>query len=110
LYQILILQERRKRGEENKIVSGKLLDRIKYLFILQTSTGPHHSDLNQRRIDNVFDQKVSVKQKETRYQYNIIIDDTIIELMRRSESDRIITNQKYNQFLKLLFKQFFSYY
>ncbi len=97
-------------GKTLKTVSGELLNRIKYLFILQTVKGTRHSDLNQLNVNNVFDKRVYVKQKKTGFQYNVKVDDSTISLMKKANSETPISNQKYNMYLKILFKQFFPYY
>ena len=33
-----------------------------------------------------------------------------IALMKKSKSEKVITNQRYNSYLKLIFKQFYPYY
>ena len=99
-----------KKGEVVKTINSKSLERVKNLFLLQTIKGTRHSDLHKLNVNNVFDGQVFVRQQKTKHQYNIKIDDTTIDLMKRSDSGRSISNQKYNEYLKLVFKQFFPYY
>jgi len=92
------------------IVSAEVLERIKFLFILQTTKGTRHSDLHQICLDNLVDNRINILQKKTKYQYSVNIDELTISLMEKSHSDLEISNQKYNEYLKLVFKQFFPYY
>jgi hypothetical protein len=96
--------------QSRKIASAELLDRIKYLFILQTTKGTRHSDLHKLNVKNVFDNTVYIRQQKTGHPYNVRVDETTITLMEISKSEKEISNQKYNEYLKLLFKQFFPYY
>jgi hypothetical protein len=96
--------------ETERIASAEILDRIKYLFILQTTKGTRHSDLHKLNVNNVFDDTVYIKQQKTGHQYNVRVDQTTINLMLKSRSEKEISNQKYNEYLKLLFKQFFPFY
>jgi hypothetical protein len=96
--------------KSKKVASAELLNKIKFLFILQTSKGIRHSDLHKLNIHSVFDSAIYIKQKKTGHQHNIRVNKTTIELMKLSSSEKEITNQRYNEYLKLLFKQFFPFY
>ena len=96
--------------ESKKVTSAELLNKIKFLFILQTSKGIRHSDLHKLNIHSVFDSAINIKQQKTGHQHNVRVNETTIELMKLSSSEKVITNQRYNEYLKLLFKQFFPFY
>ncbi len=99
-----------KNGDIVKTISSKSLERVKNLFLLQTIKGTRHSDLHKLNVNNVFDGQVFVRQQKTKHQYNVNVDDTTIALMKRADSEKSISNQKYNEYLKHVFKQFFPYY
>lgn len=91
-------------------VSSEVLERIKYLFLLQITKGTRHSDLHKLCLANLQGNSISIKQQKTQHQYNVSVDNTTIALMKMSNSEKAITNQRYNNYLKLIFKQFFPYY
>jgi len=105
------LKDEYLNGNPNKLkASAKVLERIKFLFILQTTKGTRHSDLHQLCMEKLFDNKISILQKKTNHQYSVKVDDLTIELMSKGNSGQRISNQKYNEYLKLVFKQFYPFY
>lgn len=98
-----------KKGENN-MVSSQVLERIKYLFILQCTKGIRHSDLHQLNIENILGNKISILQKKTLHQFAVNVDEVTIALIKLAHPEVKISNQKYNEYLKLVFKQFYPYY
>jgi hypothetical protein len=99
-----------KKGLSTKRVSAETLERVKNLFILQTIKGVRHSDVHQLNKRNVYNGSVFVRQKKTHNQYNVPVDEVALTLMERANSKNEISNQKYNDYLKVIFDQFFPYY
>lgn len=99
-----------KKGLTVKRVSAATLERVKNLFILQTIKGTRHSDVHQLNKNNIYNGSVFVRQKKTHNQYNVPVDEVAIALMERADSEHEISNQKYNEYLKVIFEQFFPYY
>lgn len=98
-----VLDEREIKGLYNLNINDKCMDRVRDLFIFQCYTGLAYSDMASLTQDDIEDDVIIKRRKKTDIQAVIPLLSTAKEILEKyNYSLPIISNQKYNLYLKTL--------
>lgn len=83
------------------------LDRVRDLFIVGCWTGVRFSDISQIAPETIKDSFISIKQSKTGGRVVIPVHDTVKEILDKYNGTlpRVITNQRFNEYLKEIAKE-----
>lgn len=98
-----VLDEREIKGLYNLNINDKCMDRVRDLFIFQCYTGLAYSDMASLTQDDIADDVIIKRRKKTDIQAVIPLLSTAKDILEKyNYSLPIISNQKYNLYLKTL--------
>ncbi|MDD4235610.1 MAG: site-specific integrase [Bacteroidales bacterium] len=83
------------------------LERVRDLFIVACYTGLRYSDLSKVKSDNIKDNILTVTQQKTSNKIYIPVHLTVWQILRKYDNQlpKVISNQKFNEYLKAAAKQ-----
>jgi integrase len=99
---IYLNQEELDRIYMLDLSNNQRLDRVRDLFIVGCWTGVRFSDISQITPDSIKDDLISLKQSKTGGKVVIPVHDTVQAILNKYDGTLppIITNQKFNEYLK----------
>lgn len=104
---IYLNEEELGRILEHDFSGNKHLERVRDTFIVACWTGCRYSDLDQIRADNIYEGDIHIIQRKTGNEVEIPLlpDTTAILGKYGGELPRLMSNQKFNDALKLVAKE-----